>query len=407
ATTRTGTITVVDQTFTVTQLGSGGGGSEGCTYTLSSDNASAVAGGTSGTVDLSTQNTCTWTAVSTVTWITITAGASGTNSGTVSYTVAANVSSLSRTGTIVIGGQTFTVTQDGANTACSYSLSPSSQTFTAAAGTGTMIVTADTVCTWIAISPVDWIIFVSGQLGSGIGTVTFQVGENATASPRTATLTIAGTPFVVTQAAAGSIGCVYTLIPTAVTAPAAGMSGQVAVNAPTGCTWSPVSNAPWITITGGGTVSSGGNITGSPSYVPPPSFTFEDLGFSLKATPHIHGMGEVALDLEAEFKLLAGTALNGIPIVANRQLKSTVTLQEGEWAVVGGLMTASEARTVSGLAGVMNVPLIGRFLRQNNNEKDGNEVIVVIRPRLLTPPPGAEIANPVRVGTEERPYIPL
>jgi Flp pilus assembly secretin CpaC len=118
-------------------------------------------------------------------------------------------------------------------------------------------------------------------------------------------------------------------------------------------------------------------------------------------------MGEVALDLEAEFKLLAGTAVNGIPIVANRQVKTTVTLQEGEWAVVAGLMTASEARTVSGLAGIINVPLIGRFLRQNTNEKDGSEVIIVIRPRLLTPPPGDRVIPPMRVGSEERPYIPL
>jgi type II secretory pathway component GspD/PulD (secretin) len=403
---RTGTITIGDQTFTITQPGSGGT-TEGCTYTLSTDNASAVAGGTTGTVDVSAGSGCAWTAASTVTWITITSGASGTAAGTVAYTVAANASNVARTGTIVIGGATLTITQDGATTACSYSLSPSSQTFTAASGTGTVIVTTDTVCSWIATSPVDWILFVSGQSGTGIGTVAFQVGENDTGSTRTATLTIAGTPFLVTQTASGALGCVYTLIPTAVTAPAAGMSGTFAVSTPTGCTWSPISNASWITINSGGAVSTGGTITGSPSYVPPPSFTFEDLGFSMKATPHIHGMGEVALDLEAEFKLLAGTAVNGIPIVANRQVKSTISLKDGEWAVVAGLMTSSEARTVSGIAGVSSVPLIGRFLRQNTNEKDGNEVIVVIRPRLLTPPPGDEIAAPVRVGTEERPYIPL
>jgi hypothetical protein len=407
ATTRTGTISIAGQTFTVTQLPAGGGGAEGCTYTLSSGNASAPAAGNTGTVDLSTGTACTWTAVSTVTWLTITSGTSGTGNATVAYTVAANASNVARTGTLVIGGQTFTVTQDGANTACSYSLTPSSQSFTAGAGSGTVIVTTDTVCSWIATSPVDWIVFISGQTGVGIGTAAFTVLQNTTSSTRTATLTIAGTPFLVTQAGAGTTGCVYTLIPTAVTAPAAGMNGQVSVNTPTGCTWAPVSNVSWITITSGGTVSSGGTITGTPSYVPPPSFTFEDLGFSLKATPHIHGMGEVALDLEAEFKLLAGTALNGIPVVANRQVKSTVTLKDGEWAIVAGLMTSSEARTVSGIAGVMNVPLIGRFLRQNNNEKDGNEVLVVIRPRLLTAPPGADITRPVRVGPEERPYIPL
>jgi Flp pilus assembly secretin CpaC len=254
---------------------------------------------------------------------------------------------------------------------------------------------------------VDWIAIISGQAGAGIGSVTFQVAGNPGAA-RSATLTIAGTPFLVTQAAAGSTGCTYTLNPSSVTAAPDGLSSTFTVNTPYGCTWSPVSNASWITITGGGTVSSGGQITGTQSYVPPPSFTFEDLGFSMKATPHIHALGEVALELEAEFKLLAGTSLNGIPVVANRQIKSAVTLKEGEWAVVAGLMNSSEARTVSGIAGVVNVPLIGRFLRQNTIDKNGSEVLVLIRPRLLTPRAGDNVVvDKVRVGSEERPYIPL
>jgi hypothetical protein len=52
--------------------------------------------------------------VSNATFITVTAGASGTGSGTVSYSVAANTATTSRTGTLTIAGQTFTVTQAGA-----------------------------------------------------------------------------------------------------------------------------------------------------------------------------------------------------------------------------------------------------------------------------------------------------
>jgi hypothetical protein len=267
-------------------------------------------------------------------------------------------------------------------------------------------VNADAGCAWSAVSTVPWVVIVSGQGGSGTGIVSFQVLDNFGAA-RTGTLTIAGSSFLVSQGAAGTLGCIYTLSPRAVTAVAEGMSGTFSVSTPFGCTWSPVSNVPWITITGGGTVSSGGTITGSPSYVPPPSFTFEDLGFSLKATPHIHGIEEVTIDVEAEFKLLAGTAVNGIPVVANRQIKSTVTLQEGEWATVAGLMTSSDARTITGIAGIATVPLIGRFLRQNNNSSDGSEVIVVIKPRLLTPPAGESVHETVRVGSEQRPFIPL
>ena len=47
-------------------------------------------------------------------WITITVGSTGTGNGTVSYSVSANTTGSTRTGTMTIGGQTFTVTQNGA-----------------------------------------------------------------------------------------------------------------------------------------------------------------------------------------------------------------------------------------------------------------------------------------------------
>jgi hypothetical protein len=56
--------------------------------------------------------TCTWTATSDVSWITVgTSGGSG--SATVNYIVAANSGIGTRTGTLTIAGQTFTVSQAG------------------------------------------------------------------------------------------------------------------------------------------------------------------------------------------------------------------------------------------------------------------------------------------------------
>jgi hypothetical protein len=57
--------------------------------------------------------TCAWTATSRASWITITAGAAGVGEGQVSYTVARNATAASRTGTILVAGQVFTVTQEG------------------------------------------------------------------------------------------------------------------------------------------------------------------------------------------------------------------------------------------------------------------------------------------------------
>src|ERR1700722_11709939 len=104
-------------------------------------------------------------------------------------------------------------------------------------------------------------------------------------------------------------------------------------------------------------------VAGAGVIQPAPSFTFEDLGLSLKVTPHVHGPEEVMLSVEAEFKLLAGSALNGIPVISNRSLKSDVTLMMGEWAVVAGLMEDQDARTIAGIAGIANVPLLGPLRR--------------------------------------------
>ena len=112
--TRTGTITIGGQFFTVTQVS--------CAYTLSSTTYTAPAAGTTSTqhVSVTTTTGCPWTAVSNVAWITRTAptgtitGSSGT---TVDFTVAANTTGSTRTGTMTIAGQTFTVTQA---TQCTY-----------------------------------------------------------------------------------------------------------------------------------------------------------------------------------------------------------------------------------------------------------------------------------------------
>jgi Putative binding domain, N-terminal len=79
--------------------------------------AEPAAGGTA-TAVVTAASGCGWTATSNASWITVTAGASGTGNGTVSYAVMAETSLLApRTGTLTIAGQTVTVTQSDVPTA--------------------------------------------------------------------------------------------------------------------------------------------------------------------------------------------------------------------------------------------------------------------------------------------------
>ncbi len=146
---------------------------------------------------------------------------------------------------------------------------------------------------------------------------------------------------------------------------------------------------------------------GGQVFMPPPSFTFEDLGVNLKVTPHINGMEEVTLELESEFKEVTGQSLNGIPIISTRKLTTKVRLGENESAIVGGLLTSNEARSISGLAGVSEVPGLGALFRQTNKNLQTSEVLLVVKPTLLDLPPDQFTAPAIYTGSELRPLTPL
>jgi hypothetical protein len=192
---RSATLSVPGQTFTVNQDG-------GCTVSIDPTSATASsAGGAGGPIAVTAGANCGWTATEDTDWIAITSGASGTGDGTVRYTVDANTGTA-RTGTITIGTNTFTVSQDAPAPTCTYAIDPTSMDVGDGPSTSDPItVTAPTGCGWTATSNDGWIQVESGATGSGNGTVTFSVSRNNGDDPRVGTLTIAGQTFTVTQAA--------------------------------------------------------------------------------------------------------------------------------------------------------------------------------------------------------------
>jgi hypothetical protein len=83
-----------------------------CSFTIAPTSAIFGPQGGSGAINVTASaESCARTATSALTWISITSGASGTGSGTVSYLVAQNVGAT-RSGTIAVAGQTFQITQD-------------------------------------------------------------------------------------------------------------------------------------------------------------------------------------------------------------------------------------------------------------------------------------------------------
>ena len=86
---------------------------DGCAYALSGPSSFIPRIGGGGTVFVTTQpNDCSWTAVSGASWLTVVSGGSGTGAGTVTFSVALNDTTQTRTTTLTIGGKTFTVSQE-------------------------------------------------------------------------------------------------------------------------------------------------------------------------------------------------------------------------------------------------------------------------------------------------------
>jgi uncharacterized protein (TIGR03437 family) len=153
--------------------------------------------------------------------------------------------------------QGFTI---GTTSACTYAINPSSASVGAAAGSGTVAVTAGSGCSWTASSGASWITISSGSSGSGNGTVGYSYAANTAASSRSGTVTIAGRSFTVTQAAAAASTCAYTISPSSASVGAAAGSGTVAVTAGSGCSWTASSGASWITISSGSSGSGNGTV---------------------------------------------------------------------------------------------------------------------------------------------------
>jgi len=67
----------------------------------------------------------------------------------------------------------------------------------------------------------------------------------------------------------------------------------------------------------------------------------------------------------------------------------------------------TRSRTVGGFWGLAQLPLFGNLFKQTSKDDESDNVLIAIRPVLLSLPPDQVPTRAVRVGTETRPYTPL
>jgi hypothetical protein len=82
---------------------------------------------------------------------------------------------------------------------CTYTVSPSSQSFTSRGGSGAVNVTTQSGCTGAAVSNASWLVITSNSSITGSGTANYSALSNSAGSTRTGTLTVAGQSITITQ----------------------------------------------------------------------------------------------------------------------------------------------------------------------------------------------------------------
>lgn len=119
-----------------------------------------------------------------------------------------------------------------------------------------------------------------------------------------------------------------------------------------------------------------------------PSFTYEELGITVKATPRVNGTESVTLRLELQVKALGGISFNAVPVITNREYNGTVTLKEGHAAVLMGSLNVSEQRSMRGVPGFGSIPLLNRLTGSENAQSSDSQLLIVVIPHIIRAPEG-------------------
>jgi hypothetical protein len=144
----------------------------------------------------------------------------------------------------------------------------------------------------------------------------------------------------------------------------------------------PIQNASYAPIFNSPQIS---QVLGNQSYVAPfPSVSYEDLGLNLKAKPTVHGDGSVTIELELQVRSLTGQSANGVPVISNREYKGSITLNDGDPAVVAGQVSQSDTLSMSGIPGLGFLPVLNRVMVNNTKDVQQDELMIVITPHVLS-----------------------
>lgn len=140
------------------------------------------------------------------------------------------------------------------------------------------------------------------------------------------------------------------------------------------------------TLTPGIGVAAGGSLNTLGST----SFQYKDVGVIISVTPRVHPDGEVSLNYSIEVSSVTSQSnIGGIqqPIISSRKIgPADIRLRDGEVNLVGGLITRSETKSLSGWPGVAHIPFLRYFFSNQDNKIEDDEVLIAMTPHVVRMP---------------------
>ena len=116
-----------------------------------------------------------------------------------------------------------------------------------------------------------------------------------------------------------------------------------------------------------------------------PQVQYQDLGLTWKATPRVMRSGEVALTMDMKISALAGSSINGVPVLANRAYSGVVTLRQGEAVVIASEVDKQESRALSGLPGLSEIPGMNN-ITENDTQTNYATLLIIVTPQVIRTP---------------------
>ena len=110
------------------------------------------------------------------------------------------------------------------------------------------------------------------------------------------------------------------------------------------------------------------------------------IGIKLTVKPHINQDGRVTLDLAPEVSDLSAQAtVQGGIVIVTSEASTRVIVEDGQTAVIGGLIRTNESDVERGVPVLMDIPVVGHLFKSSNKVKEERELLIFVTPKIVRP----------------------